>query len=219
MATNGLVQEGKTGIPTKDASANRGPGSIDYVDVSGDGVIDIDDRCIIGNPNPDFTYGFTTSFRYKRWNLKAAFNGSYGNDIYNVMNMILSNTYREPTNNLLTAATLRAWTPDNPTSPWPAIGALSQDFDLAYASDRFVEDGSYLRFANLNLSYDVPFKNRKSIIKGLNLGLSARNLYVWTKYSGFDPDVNSFGSIKRLGCDAGAYPESHTYMFDIKFTF
>ena len=219
MATNGLVQEGQTGVPTKDASANRGPGSIDYVDVNGDGVIDIDDRCIIGNPNPDFTYGFTTSFRYKRWSLNAAFNGSYGNDIYNVMNMILSNTYREPTNNLLTAATLGAWTPDNPTSPWPAIGALSQDFDLAYASDRFVEDGSYLRFANLSLSYDVPFKNKNSIIKGLNLAISARNLHVWTKYSGFDPDVNSFGSIKRLGCDAGAYPESHTYMFDIKFTF
>lgn len=218
LATNGIVQEGHEGVPTGNTAADRGPGSIDYVDVDGDGVITINDRCIIGDPNPDFTFGFNTSFRYKNWNLSAAFNGSYGNDIYNVMNMILSNTNRY-SNNLLTDAAMREWSPTNPTAKYPKIGALDSDFDLAYASDRFVEDGSYLRFANLSLAYDVPFKNKNLVIKGLNLALSAKNLYVWTNYSGYDPDVNSFGSIKRKGCDAGAYPGSRTYMIDVKFTF
>lgn len=217
-ATDGIVPAGKQGVPRGGEGTYCGEGAVNYIDVDGDGTITPSDRCIIGDPNPDFTYGFNTSFRYKRLTLSASFVGSFGNDIYNVQTMMLSNT-KQYTNNLLKEAALGAWSASNQTSKWPSIEAFDTDMDLAYASDRFVEDGSYLRFANLNLSYEVPFKNKNLFIKGLNVGVSGKNLYVWTKYSGYDPDVNSFGSVKKKGCDAGAYPASRTYMFDVKFTF
>ena len=85
--------------------------------------------------------------------------------------------------------------------------------------DTDIEDGSYLRLANLSLSYDIPLKKKK-VLKGLNLGFSADNLYFWTKYSGWDPDVNSFGSdVMRMGADSGSYPSARSFSFDVKFTF
>lgn len=219
LATNGLVPAGETGLPWEsEAGSYRGEGAVQYLDINGDGVISNLDRTIIGNPNPDFTFGFNTSFRYKRFTLSAAFNGSYGNDIYSVMNMVLSDTGTTLSNRLYDA-TLGSWSLENQNAKWPKVTTASIYQDLNTPSDRFVEDGSYLRLANLSLSYDLNIKNKNSFLKGLVLGVSAKNLYVWTNYSGYDPDVDSFGSVKKKGCDAGNYPSSRTYMFDVKFTF
>ncbi len=218
LPTDGLVEEGETGLPYSESDTSyRGPGSINYIDVDGDGYITERDRTLIGNPNPDFTYGFNTSFRYKRLTLTATFVGSHGNDIYNVNKMLDTNTSGVYQN--LTKDTMaRQWTPDNTNTWYPALGALN-GADVKWASDRYVEDGSYLRLSNLSLSYDIPFRKKDSVIKGISISASAGNLWFWTKYSGWDPDVNSYGTIKKRGADMGSYPGARTFKTDIKFTF
>lgn len=218
LPTDGLVGEGETGLPYSESDTSyRGPGSINYIDVNGDGYITEMDRTLIGNPNPDFTYGFNTSFRYKRLTLTATFVGSHGNDIYNVNKMLDTNTSGVYQN--LTKDTMaRQWTPDNTNTWYPALGALN-GADVKWASDRYVEDGSYLRLSNLSLSYDIPFRKKDSVIKGISISASAGNLWFWTKYSGWDPDVNSYGTIKKRGADMGSYPGARTFKTDLKFTF
>lgn len=218
LPTDGLVGEGETGLPYSESDTSyRGPGSINYIDVNGDGYITEMDRTLIGNPNPDFTYGFNTSFRYKRLTFTATFVGSHGNDIYNVNKMLDTNTSGVYQN--LTKDTMaRQWTPDNTNTWYPALGALN-GADVKWASDRYVEDGSYLRLSNLSLSYDIPFRKKDSVIKGISISASAGNLWFWTKYSGWDPDVNSYGTIKKRGADMGSYPGARTFKTDLKFTF
>ena len=217
MPTDGLVGEGKQGIPLEtDQNAPRPEGSINYIDTNGDKVISSLDRCVVGDPNPDFTYGFNTSFSLYGVKLTLDFVGSYGNDIYNLNRMNDSNV-TSSTYNKLRESVFDAWTPNNKNAKYPALNAL-KSADLNWASDRFVEDGSYLRLSNVSISYSIPLP-KKSILRGLSIGFSGKNLYVWTKYSGWDPEVNSFGSVMRKAVDVGSYPGARTYMCDIKFTF
>lgn len=216
IPTDGLVKQGESGVPYSESDTSyRGPGSVNYIDVDGDGYITEKDRVIIGDPNPDFTYGFNTSFRYKRFLISAQFVGSYGNDIYNVNKLLDTNT-TGAFQNLRTDVVTRQWTEDNQDTWYPALGALNAA-DVKWVSDRYVEDGSYLRLANLTLSYDIPVK--KGFLKNINVSATGSNLVFWTRYSGWDPDVNSYGSVKKKGADMGSYPGARTYKFDIKFTF
>ncbi len=218
MKTDGLVQEGEMGLPFSATDTEyHGPGSIKYVDVDKDGYITEHDRTIIGDPNPKFTYGFNTTFRWKNLSLTANFIGSHGNDIYNV-NLMLDTNTSGAMQNLRRDVVAKQWTPENTDTWYPAIGALSGT-DVKWASDRYVEDGSYLRLSNLSLSYDLRFKKKDFFIKNINFTASAGNVWVWTKYSGWDPDVNSYGSIKKKGSDMGSYPGARSFKFDIKFTF
>ena len=214
--TAGIVQEGEEGIPVSDGGKTRGPGYIQYVDLDGNGYMNDNDRTIIGDPNPDFTYGINTSFRYKGLMLSVNLVGSYGNDIFNV-NDVMDHDVSNVGINIRKEAFYNAWTSENMSQKYPGLG-LQEGFDLAVISDRNVQDGSYLRLSNVSLSYDIPMK-KGWFIKGLNLGVSGSNLWIWTKYSGFDPDVNSYGSIKRKGADMGAYPSARTFAFNAKFTF
>lgn len=215
--TAGIVQEGEEGgIPISDGGKLRDPGYIQYVDLDGNGYMNDNDRTIIGDPNPDFTYGINTSFRLKNWMLSLNFTGSYGNDIFNV-NEVMNTDVSNLGINVRKEAYYNAWTSENMSQKYPGLG--KQDgFDLAVISDRNVEDGSYLRLSNVNLSYDIPMK-KGSFVKGITVGLSGSNLWIWTNYSGFDPDVNSYGSVKRKGADMGAYPSARTFAFNAKFTF
>ena len=217
MPTDGLVAAGQNGTPLETSpSTTRPEGSINYIDTNGDKVISSLDRCVVGDPNPDFTYGFNTNLTLYGIKLAMDFVGSYGNDIYNLNRMNDSNvtSYNQ---NRLRAAVFDAWTPDNQDAAYPALDALTEG-DLNWASDRFIEDGSYLRLANIAVSYSIPLP-KKSFLRGLNIGISAKNLYVWTKYSGWDPEVNSFGSVMRKAVDVGSYPGARTYMCDVRFTF
>ena len=217
MPSDGLVGVGQQGIPLESSPDEvRSEGSINYIDTNKDGVISSADRCIIGDPNPDFTYGFNTHLSFYRFKVAMDFVGSYGNDIYNLNEMNDSNV-TSYTNNKLRAAVYDAWTLDNTDARYPGLKALSAS-DLNWASDRFVEDGSYLRLSNISVSYSVPLP-KKSILRGLNIGFSAKNVYVWTKYSGWDPEVNSFGTVMRKAVDVGSYPGARTYMCDVRFTF
>ena len=110
------------------------------------------------------------------------------------------------------------WTTPGQDAKYPALGSINTDYTKKL-SWMYIEDGSYLRLASVTLGYDIPFKNGK-IVKNLGLSASVNNLYIWTKYTDWDPDVNSFGSnIKKMGCDLGSYPNNRAYSFDVKFTF
>lgn len=216
LPTDGIVQEGQEGVPFSDGKY-RGPGSVNFVDTNKDGVIDEKDRVVVGDPNPDFTYGFNTSLTYKRFTLTAAFVGSYGNDVFNQQLAVLGDMSTK-SENRLRSAVFDSWTPGNPDARFPSISAFSVT-DLSMCSDRFVEDGSYLRLANASLSYSVPIKNKKALVKHLSFTLSGKNLFCLTKYSGYDPDVNIYGTVLKYGIDMGAYPAARTYMFDVKISF
>ena len=216
LPTDGIIQKGQTGVPLSEDEV-RGEGMTNFIDTNQDGIINADDKVVVGDPNPDFIYGFNTSLSYKGFTLSASFVGSYGNDIYHQQKARLSDmsTY---SNNRLREAVFNSWTPENPDAKWPAVATFSAS-ELSLCSDRFVEDGSYLRLADASLSYSLPFKNNKSIVKGLVFTISGRNLFCWTKYSGFDPDVNIYGSVLKYGIDMGAYPAARTYRFDVKISF
>ena len=218
VPTDGLVQEGEMGVPFSESStAYRGPGSINYIDVNKDGYITELDRIIIGDPNPKFTYGFNTSLRYRSLVLSANFIGSYGNDLYNVNKMMDTNT-TQTYSNVTRETFTEQWTTENTDTWYPCLGGLNGD-DVKWASDRYVEDGSYLRLSDLSLSYDIPIKKKKSFIRGINITATGSNLWIWTNYSGWDPDVNSYGGIRRKGADMGSYPGARSFKFDLKFTF
>ena len=213
----GVIGAGEVGTPTANGAAPKGEGWLDYEDLNGNGYIDDEDRTIIGDPNPDFTYGFGLTFAYKRLSLAMNFVGSYGNDIIN-MNNATGSESNNNSRNLFREAYYDSWTPENPDAKYPALGSINTDYTKKL-SWMYIEDGSYLRLASVTLGYDIPFKNGK-IVKNLGLSASVNNLYIWTKYTGWDPDVNSFGSnIKKMGCDSGSYPNNRAYSFDVKFTF
>lgn len=216
LITDGIVQEGSTGIPYGEAGEPSKPGSINWIDVNGDGFISELDRVKIGDPNPDFTYGFHVNFEYRRWNLNLNFVGSYGNDIYNVNEMLNTRVW-STSNNITRDAFYKAWTPENTNTRYPALNALAST-DYYYASDLFVEDGSYLRIANITLGYNLPLKG-KGFVKGIALAATVSNPWFWSRYSGYDPDVNSYQSIYRMGADMGSYPGARAMKFDVKFTF
>ena len=218
IKTDGIVQEGETGIPIEPNGEPLGPGSIKYVDVNGNGYLDWGDRTIIGDPNPKFTYGFSTEFDYKRFALSLDFNGSFGNDIANA-NLSQELDASRAEYNILRRAFEQAWTPENKSNTYPAINAVNTTETQSYFTDRLLEDGSYLRLANVRLSYDVPMK-KDGFVQGLNVGASLSNIWIWTKYTGWDPDVNSFGnSMTRVGIDIGSYPTARALSFDVRLTF
>ena len=216
--TDGIVQVGETGPALLDGGALAQPGHLKMHDTNGNGYIDADDRMIIGNPNPKFTFGFGTELSYKNLTLSVSCNGSYGNDIINVNNMRETDTAQK-NHNILRAAMYDSWTPENPDAKYWAIGSISSTETRAL-KDIDLEDGSYLRVANVSLSYDFPIRKDAKVLRGLSFGLSAANLLIFTKYSGWDPDVNSFGSnVMKMGADSGSYPSARTFSADVKFTF
>ena len=216
--TDGIVQVGETGPALLDGGAPAQPGHLKMHDTNGNGYIDPDDRMIIGNPNPDFTYGFGSTLSYKNLTLSITCNGSYGNDIINVNNMRESDTAQK-NHNVLRAAMYDAWTPENPGAKYWAIGSISSTETRAL-KDVDIESGSYLRVSNVSLNYDVPIKKQSKVLRALSVGISASNLLILTKYTGWDPDVNSFGSnVMKMGADSGSYPSARMVSADVKFTF
>ena len=226
--SDGIVQEGERGIPltppSEGTDTSRAPGSVQYLDLNGNGYLDTEDKTIIGDPNPDFIYGFSTSFRWKDLSISASFDGSYGNDILNANLAQETDTAYQSTStsywNVRREAYYDAWSPSNPDGKYQALGFNQADnFERRAMSDRRVEDGSFLRLSNVSISYRLPIPKNK-VFRNITVGVSGSNLYVWTKYSGWDPEVNSYGNnMKKIGIDTGSYPAARTYSFDLKFTF
>ncbi len=190
-------------------------GEIKYLDVDKNGAITTSDMTIIGNTNPDFTYGLTSSLGYKGFTLSLFFQGSQGNELFNANAMDLD---MGKTKNISQAAYDGRWTVDNAAAAtYPK--AITSTIRKMLTSDRFVEDGSYLKLKNVNLEYKFTPKNKQHI-KGVSFYLSAANLFTITNYSGYDPEVSTFGSdASRKGVDYYAYPSCRTYTIGAKLNF
>jgi len=200
-----------------------------YRDVNNDGVIDTEDNTAIGNPHPKFTFGFGNTLTYKNLDLTLFFTGSYGNDVVNYIRRMLSNPFDNTTNHLTEAlnyAKLGLIDPNGPNDyrnvqiiggdphapRMPLISATS-NYDYAF-SDRFIEDGSYIRLQNVSIGYTLPqtWLNHTGISLA-KIYANLQNVYTWTKYRGFDPEVGS------TGIDNGRYPSPRIYTVGINITF
>jgi TonB-linked SusC/RagA family outer membrane protein len=167
-------------------------------------------QAITGDPNPDFIFGFSTNLAYKNFDLNTFFSGSYGNDIYNVSRYTLENPLG---NRNVVQGLANRWSPTNPNNEF--VGGF-QGGRLPI-SDRFVEDGSFLRCKNITLGYTLPQING---IYKLRLYASANNLFTVTNYTGFDPEVNSYGgSNTAIGIDNLVYPVAKSYLGGLQLTF
>jgi len=209
LVTSGIVQTGEQVLPGSSSFGTVGPGDIRYVDVNGDGQINNNDRTIIGNPQPKFFYGFTNNFSYKNFDLAVFLQGTYGNDVWNVNSHEL---YRNDgaTNN--TASTIDRWRPDAQSSQWPS--ARTRPFVL---SDRHIERASFLRVRTITLGYNLPAaKLNLKWLRTARVYVQGQNLFTFTKYTGFDPEVNSLGqSSIGLGIDRGTFPMARMFMLGL----
>jgi TonB-linked SusC/RagA family outer membrane protein len=192
-------------------------GDMVFKDVNGDGIFSTADRTVIGDPNPDFIFGFTNDLVYKKWNLNFFFQGSVGNDIYNATRIDLEGMFDSKNQS---TTVLDRWTPDNTDTDMPrAVGG--GNVDNVRNSTRFVEDGSYIRLKSITLSYNILDKNPNfKAIDKLTVYCTGQNLLTFTGYSGFDPEVNAFGnSATELGIDYGTYPQSINVIFGLSVQF
>ncbi|KAF0199485.1 MAG: TonB-dependent receptor [Bacteroidetes bacterium] len=188
-------------------------GDIIYKDVNGNGIFDPGDRKVIGYGMPDFTFGFTNNVSYKRFNLNVFFQGSYGNDIFNATRVDLEGMFDSKNQSV---DVLDRWkNPGDITDMPRAVG--NGNVDNVRNSTRFIEDGSYLRLKSLTLSYQVIDNNPKvKALKRVSVYVTGQNLITLTNYSGFDPEVNAFGSSAvSMGVDYGTYPQSRTIVFGV----
>jgi TonB-linked SusC/RagA family outer membrane protein len=211
---DGLFQAGDSILPGQPVTKPR-PGAQRVRDVSGpdgkpDGKITDADRIITGDANPKFVYGFSTSVQYKGFDFSAFFSGVYGSKIYNLARWSLENPVGG--RNLLAGAANR-WTTTNTTGDFQvAAGSSGGRLPL---SNRYLEDGSFLRCKNLSLGYSFKVKG----VSNLRTYVSANNLFTITSYTGFDPEVGSFGnSNTQFGVDNIVYPASRSFLFGIQVT-
>ena len=187
-------------------------GELMYRDVNHDGIISASDRTYIGDPNPDFTYGLTNTFKWNGLALSVLIQGSYGNDIYNVSKMETQGMYDGKNQ---TTAVLDRWQVPGQITNVPKAG-----FDMKN-STYFLEDGSYLRVKDISLSFDIP----RNIINKIHLTrlmpyVSATNLITLTGYKGMDPEVNQYGNSGAVqGIDWGTYPMCRSFVFGLKVEF
>lgn len=210
------------GQETADAYAEMfDPGDILYVDHNGDGQITDADKTFIGNPNPDFIFGFNVKLAYKNLSVSALFDGSYGNDIINAYNLQIGYASGLPTN-ILTDTYENSWRASDPdeirrAATYPRMG--TNFVSSSKIPDTLVEDGSFLRLNNLTVSYDFKVKGFAGI-EGVNLYATGRNLWTLTNYSGFNPQINSFlfnGLIN--GVDWTGSPNIRTYLLGFNVSF
>ncbi|GGH06979.1 SusC/RagA family TonB-linked outer membrane protein [Mucilaginibacter phyllosphaerae] len=197
------------------ADSKSDVGTVKYADINGDGVIDLKDQTVIGNPNPDFTYGMTNSLSYKNFDFSTTISGAYGGDLQNrtleyiqnldgVFNVTkdVANRWKSPTD------------PGDGVHPRIVVGtALAR-----YTNSRWVSDASYLTVKNVTLGYTVPMNTNNRYIKSVRLYTSAQQLFVFTKYSGANPEVsgNEGGSTPLdIGIDNTSYPVPRTISFGV----
>ncbi|GHA41875.1 SusC/RagA family TonB-linked outer membrane protein [Salinimicrobium marinum] len=186
-------------------------GDIKYRDVNGDGVINADDRTVIGNPHPDFTFGFQNDFAYKAFDLSVFLQGSYGNDVFNGVNRTLTAGSSYYVNQ--SPEVLDFWSVDNPDGQQPRLVRGSESNPNIRISDRYIEDGSYLRIQNVRLGYTLPSETSETVgINRLKIYGSIQNLWTFTNYSGYDPEVGTYNQNALLmGVDNGRYPSPRTF--------
>ena len=220
-------------------------GDIRFKDLNNDGYITESDRTNIGSPMPKFTFGWTNSFRYKNWDLSIFINGSYGNKVLNYLSMrtgnmksawanqpsaVLERTKLEPIDAEVVydgTGNVWNWYEDvhnvriaNPGAKLPRA-TTGDPNENSRLSDRYIEDGSYVRLKNITLGYTFPKAWLQKVkIDNLRAQVNIQNLYTLTKYTGYDPEIGaSTASVNVMGLDNGRYPSPTVYSFGLNITF
>lgn len=197
--TDGIVQSLEEGLSSGLTGSDAEPGEFKYVDIyNPDGVetVDENDRCIIGDPNPDWSGSLNIDISWRNLDFNVFFNGVFGNDVIN------TKKFDQPGNMPL------RWTKDNPTNDYPRLNSTRQ----TKFSDWWIEDGSFVRIQNMSLGWTIPFKNVKWI-DSIRLSVNVNNLYTFTKFSGYDPEVG------MNGIYSGGYPRLRKWTFGIDINF
>ncbi|MBN7810655.1 TonB-dependent receptor [Algoriphagus sp. H41] len=226
-----------TGAPLPVGSDGVYVGDIKYVDINEDGVIDERDQTFIGNPWPKFTFGTTQQFSYKNFTLDVLLTGSFGNDIYNY-----NRYYNTNPNNVNLGRNMLLETYDyariemdesgnpflvNPETDIPRITVTDLNGNGTRLSDKFVEDGSYVRVKNIQLAYAFPAEliGKQKAIQGARLSFGVQNAFTFTKYKGYDPEVGAYvgnnvsAANQLIGVDYGRYPLTRMYTFSLGIDF
>jgi hypothetical protein len=214
--TNGMFRDSAEAASYGATLPNRRftAGEARVLDLSGpegkpDGVINELDLTAIGDPNPDYNLGWNSTLAWRGFELSTLLSGSFGADVLN-LNLIRVES-GAPSTNITRERFRDAWTPQNPNARYPRIGVSSQSIGSNYV-DTMLEDGSYLRLSNVTLAFNLP----ESWVRGrgfrdTRVFVTGGNLFTWSDYSGYNPDVSSsgVGNINR-GVDVGAYPLART---------
>ncbi|WP_423818299.1 TonB-dependent receptor [Salinimicrobium sp. TIG7-5_MAKvit] len=186
-------------------------GDIKYEDINGDGVINSEDRTVIGNPHPDFTFGFQNNFSYKNFELGVFLQGSYGNDVFSGVKRTLTagSSYYVNQDPIV----LDYWSVANPDGQQPRLVRGSESNPNIIMSDRYIEDGSYIRIQNVTLGYTLERDIAKKFgMDNLKIYGSIQNLYTFDNYYGYDPEVGTYNQNTLLmGVDNGRYPSPRTF--------
>ncbi|MBM6992488.1 MAG: SusC/RagA family TonB-linked outer membrane protein [Prevotella sp.] len=187
-----------------------GAGDVIFVDRNGDHIINAEDRTIIGDPNPDFYGNLFTTLSYKRFKLDARFNYSMGGDVYNYMRSQLESGSRFMNQ---TTHLVSRWQVEGQVTDVPRI-TFQDPMGNSRFSDRWIEDGSYLRLKTVTLSYDLPM--RSSFLQGLQIWIQANNVFTLSKYLGSDPEFSMTTSVIGQGIDAGQIAQSRSFVAGVK---
>ena len=210
---DGIFQDAAQLAAGPRSSANDKLGDARFVDKNGDGKINLtDDRMIVGDPNPDFIYGWSNTFSYKGLDLAIYLQGSYGNDIMNVerAETNISGPWGNQRREILDR-----WTPNNTNTSVPRARVTVDP--LILQSDWLIEDGSYTRVKTITLGYTF---NKIPFMSSLRVYVSGNNLLTFTNYTGFDPEVNTMGNNNlQFGVDYTAYPSSKSFMVGLNAAF
>ncbi len=194
---DGIVQTLEEGLVAGLTGKDAEPGEFKYVNINDDDSVDENDRCIIGDPNPDFLASLNLDFAWKNLDASIFFNGVFGNDVINTQ------AFGQPNNNPL------RWTTDNPTNNYPK---LRDDRQTRFA-DWWVEDGTFIRIQTVSLGYTIPLRKQTSFLESIRLYMNVDNLYTFTKFKGYDPEVGANGIY------SGGYPRLRKWTFGIDFNF
>jgi TonB-linked SusC/RagA family outer membrane protein len=192
-------------------------GKIKYKDTDGDGSITIKDKTYIGNPNPKYIFGFNSNMSYKNFDLTLFLQGVQGNDLFNASAMGSTIDYGFGLN-MPREVYLNHWSTSNPNAKYPIISNSVN----ARVSNRYVEDGSFVRLKNIQLAYNFPLQNwGVKWVRTVQLYASGQNLLTLTKYSWWDPEVNSKGDANSTtqGVDSYSYPVAKTITFGLRVGF
>lgn len=193
-------------------------GDVQYKDVNEDGKIDTNDKKFIGNPHPDFTFGFTNNFKYKNFDCSIFLQGTYGNDVMNLTKRAGTTNTSLYDNQLVDALDYYSATNLTSNNPRPIADASNNNLLI---SNRYVEDGSYIRIQNVTLGYSLP----QDVISKYNISRvrvygTAQNLFTFTNYSGYDPEIGSFNqNVLLSGIDNGRYPIARTFSLGLNLEF
>jgi TonB-linked SusC/RagA family outer membrane protein len=218
--TNGIFQNESEIINYTDEFGNilqplAQPGDMKFKDLNGDGTINGEDRKVIGDPEPDFSYGLNINMEYKSFDIYMLFNGTVGNDVLNAVKPYthagngIYNSYQEILNT--------AWAGEGTSDTQPRLAVRDNNQNFRY-SDYYIEDGSYLRLQSAQLGYNLPkaFCNKLTLTKA-RVYIGGENLFTVTNFSGMDPDIG--GSALERGIDWGHYPVPRVFMVGVNISF